>query len=52
MNSDDRFEILNEIDSWEKELKKLENSDEDEAEQISEIEERINDLYEALADCE
>ena len=23
MNSDDRYEILNEIDSWEKELKKL-----------------------------
>ncbi|EEX21815.1 hypothetical protein BLAHAN_05440 [Blautia hansenii DSM 20583] len=52
MNSDDRFEILNEIDSWEKELKKLKNSDEDEAEQIREIEERISDLYEALADCE
>lgn len=52
MNSDDKFEILNEIDSWEKELRRLENSDEDEAEQISEIEERINDLYEALADCE
>ena len=50
MNSDDRFEILNEIDSWEKELKKLKNSDEDEAEQIREIEERISDLYEALAD--
>ena len=27
MNSDDRFEILNEIDSWEKELSRLENSD-------------------------
>lgn len=52
MNSDDRFEILNEIDSWEKELKKLKNSDEDEAEQIREIEERISDLYKALADCE
>ena len=52
MNSDDRFEILNEIDSWEKELKKLKNSDEDEAEQIREIEERISDLYEALADWE
>lgn len=52
MNSDDRFEILNEIDSWEKELSRLENSDEDETEQISEIEERISDLYEALADCE
>lgn len=50
MNSDDRYEILNEIDGWEKELSRLENSDE--AEQISEIEERINDLYEALADCE
>ena len=28
------------------------NSDEDETEQIREIEERISDLYEALADCE
>lgn len=52
MNSDDRFEILNEIDSWKKELSRLESSDEDEAEQISEIKERISDLYEALADCE
>lgn len=52
MNSDDRFEILNEIDGWEKELSRLESSDEDEAEQISEIKERISDLYEALADCE
>lgn len=52
MNSDDRFEILNEIDNWEKELSRLESSDEDEAEQISEIKERISDLYEALADCE
>lgn len=52
MNSDDRYEILNEIDSWEKELKKMKNSDEDEAEQISEIEERISDLYAALRDCE
>lgn len=50
MNSDDRFEILNEIDSWEKELSRLESSDE--ADEILEIEERINDLYEALADCE
>ena len=52
MNSDDRFEILNEIDSWEKELSRLESSDEDESEQISEIKERISDLYAALADCE
>lgn len=52
MNSDDRFEILNEIGSWEKELSRLESSNEDEVEQISEIKERINDLYEALADCE
>lgn len=37
MNSGDKFEILNEIDSWEKETKKLENSDEDESEQILEI---------------
>lgn len=52
MNSDDKFEILNEIDSWEKEIKRLQNSDEDEADEILEIEERISDLYEALADCE
>lgn len=52
MNSDDRFEILNEIDSWEKELSRLKSSDEDEADEILGIEERINDLYEALADCE
>ena len=51
MNSDDRYEILNEIDSWEKELKKLKNSDEDEAEQISEIKERIANLHAALADA-
>lgn len=52
MNSDDRFDILNEIDNWEKELSRLENSDEDEADEILEIKERISDLYEALADCE
>lgn len=51
MNSDDRFEILNEIDSWEKELSRLKSSDEDEAEQISEIEERISDLHAALTDA-
>lgn len=50
MNSDDRFEILNEIDSWEKELSRLENSDE--ADEILEIEERISDLYAALTDVE
>lgn len=52
MNSDDRYEILNEIDSWGKELSRLENSDKNEADEILEIEERINNLYEALADCE
>lgn len=52
MNSDDRFEILNEIDSWEKELSRLENSDENEADEILEIEERISDLYAASANCE
>ena len=51
MNSDDMFELLNEIGSWEKELKKLENSDEDEAEQISEIKERIANLHAALTDA-
>ena len=52
MNSDDRFEILNEIDGWEKELRRLENSDEDEADEILEIEERIANLHAALANCE
>lgn len=52
MNSDDKFEILNEIDSWEKEIKRLQNSEEDESEQISEIKERISVLYAALRDCE
>ena len=51
MNSDDMFELLNEIGSWEKELKKLENSDGDEAEQISEIKERIANLHAALTDA-
>ena len=35
-----------------KELSRLENSDEDEADEILEIEERIDDLYAALRDCE
>lgn len=52
MNSDDKFEILNEIDSWEKEIKRLQNSEEEEADEILEIEERIDDLYAALRDCE
>lgn len=52
MNSGDKFEILNEIDSWENEIKRLEKSDEDESEQISEIKERISVLYAALADYE
>ncbi len=52
MNSDDRYEILNEIDSWKKELSRLESLNEDEADEILGIEERINDLYAALRDCE
>lgn len=51
MNSDDKFEILNEIDSWEKEIKRLQNSEEEEADEILEIEERIDDLYAALREC-
>ena len=46
----DRFEILREIDEWEKEIAKLEESDEDESEQIAEIQERIDTLNDALED--
>lgn len=52
MNSDDRYEILNEIDSWKKELSRLESLNEEEADEILESEERIDDLYAALRDCE
>ena len=52
MNSDDKFEILNEIDSWEKETKKLENSDEDRVRTDFRDLKKITDLYAALADCE
>lgn len=48
MNSDDRFNILNEITEWKREIIRLENSDEDETEQILEIEKRINELNAAL----
>ena len=44
----DKFEILKEISEWEKEIARLEDSDEDEEEQISEIKERINTLRLAL----
>ena len=46
----DKFEILKEIDEWEKEIAKLEDSDEDESEQIAEIQERIDTLNDALED--
>lgn len=48
----DRFEILKEIDEWEKEIARLENSDEDESEQIAEIEKRIERLKDALDETE
>ncbi len=48
MNSDDRFDILNEITEWKSEIIRLENSDQDETEQILEIEKRINELNAAL----
>ena len=44
----DRFEILKEIDEWEKEIARLEDSDEDESEQIAEIQKRIDALNDAL----
>ena len=44
----DKFEILKEISEWEKEIARLEDSDEDEYEQISEINERIETLRLAL----
>ena len=44
----DRFEILREIDEWEKEIARLEDSDEDESEQIAEIQKRIDTLKNAL----
>ena len=46
----DRFEILREINEWEKEIARLEDSDEDEEEQISKIQDRISTLKLAL--CE
>lgn len=48
----DRFEILREIDEWEKEIARLEDSDEDESEQITEIQKRIETLKDALEDAE
>lgn len=46
----DRFEILREIDEWEKEISRLEDSEEDESEQIAEIQANIERLKFALAD--
>ena len=48
----DKFEILIEIDDWEKEISRLEDSDEDESEQIAEIKERIKTLQDALEDAD
>ena len=48
----DKFDILNEIAAWEKEIVRLETSDVDETEQIREIEERISRLRDALQDAE
>ena len=48
----DRFEILKEISEWEEELARLEDSDEDETEQIAEVQKRICDLKDALEDAE
>lgn len=47
----DRFEILREIDKWEKELRRLESSDEDETDEINEVKERIETLKSALEEC-
>ena len=48
----DRFDILREIEEWEKEIVRLKSSNEDESDQIAEIKERINDLIIALEDAE
>ena len=47
----DRFEILSEISDWEKEIERLEGSEEDESEQIAEIQVRIEKLNDALDDA-
>ena len=46
----DRFEILREIDEWKKEITRLEDSEEDESEQIAEIQANIEKLKLALED--
>lgn len=48
----DKFEILNEIYAWEKEIARLENSSEDESEQIEEIQKRIQTLKDVLPGSE
>jgi len=48
----DKFEILKEIDEWEKEIARLEDSDENESEQIAEIQNRIETLRDALKEIE
>lgn len=48
----DRFEILKEIEDWEKELDRLEDSEEDETEEIEVIRDKINTLKNALDDAE
>ena len=44
----DRFDILKEIEEWEKEIAILEDSEEDESEAIAEIEDRISALKAVL----
>ena len=48
----DKFEILNEIRDWEKEIVRLEHSEADESEQILEIKSKIEQLKVALVDAE
>ena len=47
----DKYEILREISEWEKEIDRLEDSDEDESEQIMEIRGRIRALKDVLEDA-
>lgn len=47
----DKFIVLREIDEWEKEIDRLEDSDEDESEEILEIKNRISLLKSALEDA-
>lgn len=46
----DRFEILREIEKWEREIARLEHSNANEYEQIAEIQKHIDTLNNALED--